>query len=143
MLEWTARPHVSEWWDSEETADDDARDFKAYIAYLGDEPIAYVQSYLAIDAGDGWWADQHDPTVIGMDLFIGDEENVGRGYGVELVRQFVDHVFADPTITRIQIDPSPDNLRAIRCYERVGFHRVRTVDTPDGPELLMHFDRKP
>jgi hypothetical protein len=37
----------------------------------------------------------------------------------------------------IQVDPSPTNARAIRCYEKAGFTRVGTVVTPDGPALLM------
>jgi aminoglycoside 6'-N-acetyltransferase len=35
------------------------------------------------------------------------------------------------------IDPSPDNPRAIRAYEKAGFEKVGMIDTPDGPALLM------
>jgi aminoglycoside 6'-N-acetyltransferase-1b len=40
-------------------------------------------------------------------------------------------------VTKIQTDPAPTNLRAIRCYEKAGFRKVGIVDTPDGPALLM------
>ncbi|MDM4436862.1 GNAT family N-acetyltransferase, partial [Klebsiella oxytoca] len=38
---------------------------------------------------------------------------------------------------KIQTDPSPSNLRAIRCYEKAGFERQGTVTTPDGPAVYM------
>jgi RimJ/RimL family protein N-acetyltransferase len=58
-----------------------------------------------------------------------------------MVRAFVAELFADPRVTRVQADPSPANGRAIRCYEKSGFRRVREIATPDGPALLMHRDR--
>ena len=32
----------------------------------------------------------------------------------------VELLFNDPEVTKIQTDPSPSNLRAIRCYEKAG-----------------------
>ena len=45
---------------------------------------------------------------------------------------WVELLFNDPEVTKIQTDPS-SNLRAIRCYEKAGFERQGTVTTPDGP----------
>ena len=39
-------------------------------------------------------------------------------------------LFNDPEVTKIQTDPSPSNLRAIRCYEKAGFERQGTVTSP-------------
>jgi RimJ/RimL family protein N-acetyltransferase len=58
-----------------------------------------------------------------------------------MVRAFVAKLFDDPAVTRVQVDPFPSNGRAIRCYEKAGFQRVREIVTPDGPALLMHRDR--
>ena len=52
-----------------------------------------------------------------------------------LVRALVELLFNDPEVTKIQTDPSPSNLRAIRCYEKAGFERQGTVTTPDGPAV--------
>jgi len=49
----------------------------------------------------------------------------------------VELLFSDPEVTTIQTDPSPDNPRAIRCYEKAGFRKVRTVTTPDGLAVYM------
>ena len=59
-----------------------------------------------------------------------------------MVRAFVERLFTDPSVTRIQTDPSVSNARAIRCYEKVGFRPVGEIDTPDGRELLMYCDRE-
>jgi RimJ/RimL family protein N-acetyltransferase len=106
---------------------------------LDGEPIGYLQSYQAVAGhAEGWWLDVDDPGVHGIDLFLADEARLGRGLGTRVVRAFVAHLFADPAITLVQADPSPDNARAIRCYENAGFRRVREIVTPDGPALLMH-----
>ena len=61
----------------------------------------------------------------------------GQGLGTKLVRALVELLFNDPEVTKIQTDPSPSNLRAIRCYEKAGFERQGTVTTPDGPAVYM------
>ncbi|HAI28376.1 MAG TPA: GNAT family N-acetyltransferase, partial [Thalassospira sp.] len=37
----------------------------------------------------------------------------------------------------IGIDPDPENERAIRCYEAIGFVAGREYETAKGPCLLM------
>ena len=44
-------------------------------------------------------------------------------------------------VTRVQVDPAPDNARAIRCYEKAGFRADSVIDTPDGKALIMYWDR--
>lgn len=36
-----------------------------------------------------------------------------------------------------ETDPSPDNPRAIRCYEKAGFVQQDVIATPDGPAVYM------
>jgi len=109
---------------------------------LGDEPVGYAQSYVALGSGDGWWEDETDPGVRGIDQSLARPELLGRGLGTELVTALVERLFADPAVSRIQTDPAPHNLRAIRCYEKAGFRRLRTIVTPDGPAEYMVRDRR-
>jgi len=104
-------------------------------------PIGYIQSYVAAEAGDGWWPDEHDPGVRGIDQFLADGDRLDQGLGSQMVRQFAQFLFKDPTVTKIQTDPKPGNQRAIRCYEKAGFQRIGVVATPDGPALLMAIER--
>ena len=79
-----------------------------------------------------------DPGVRGIDQSLANEHpQLGKGLGTKLVRALVELLFNDPEVTKIQTDPSPSNLRAIRCYEKAGFERQGTVTTPDGPAVYM------
>jgi aminoglycoside 6'-N-acetyltransferase-1b/aminoglycoside 6'-N-acetyltransferase-2 len=112
-----------------------------YIAYLDDTPIGYLQSYVVKDSGDGWWENETDPGARGIDQYLADPASLGQGLGTRMIRAFVDFLFQDPAVTRIQTDPSPDNPRGIACYHKVGFKDVGVVATPDGPALLMAITR--
>ena len=110
---------------------------RGYIATLDGRALGFIQSYVVKGAGGGWWEDETDPGARGIDQFLAEESELGKGLGTRMVRTFVERLFADPAVTKVQTDPDPRNARAIRCYEKAGFRRVRIVDTPDGPALLM------
>ena len=78
-----------------------------------------------------------DPGLRGIDQSIGEPELLGKGLGTLLVRALGDMLLGDPAVTMLQTDPDPRNLRAIRCYEKAGFRRVREIVTPDGPAVYM------
>ena len=151
LHEWLGRPHVAEWWRPTPSLAEVEAEFlpltgdrsttRAYVVLGDGRPIGYIQSYVALGSGDGWWPDERDPGVRGIDQFLANAEDLGRGLGGAMIRAFVERLFADPAVTRIQTDPSPANRRAIRCYEKAGFRAVREVDTPDGRALLMIQDR--
>jgi ribosomal protein S18 acetylase RimI-like enzyme len=114
---------------------------RPHVALLDGTPLGYIQSYVAMGSGDGWWEDERDPGVRGIDQFLADASQLGQGLGTRMVRSFVKQLLLDPAVTLIQTDPSPTNARAIRCYQKAGFRAVAEIDTPDGRALLMHADR--
>lgn len=149
---WLNRPHIVEWWGGERPTLAEvlahyrpevmaAERVTPYIAMRGDVPIGYAQSYVAMGSGGGWWENVTDPGVRGIDQSLADEALLNQGLGTQMVRALVDLLFRDPAVTRIQTDPAPHNLRAIRCYEKAGFRAVRRIVTPDGPALYMLQDR--
>lgn len=151
---WLRRPHVAQWW-GEEDGQRPFEDVRAryhplvmaaervtpYIAMLDDQPVGYAQSYVALGCGGGWWEDETDPGVRGIDQFLADGSMLGRGIGTRLVTALVDMLLRDSAVTRLQVDPDPANARAIRCYEKAGFRALRTIVTPDGPALYMSRSR--
>jgi RimJ/RimL family protein N-acetyltransferase len=120
----------------------DSSSLRGYIALAGGSEIGYIQSYVVKGSGDGWWPEEQDPGARGIDQFLADPARLGQGLGTAMVRAFVAHLFADPAVTRVQTDPAPDNVRAIRCYQKAGFRPVEEVDTPDGRALLMVIEER-
>lgn len=148
LHDWLNRPHIVEWWQGNRPTLQQVRDHylprvlarenvTPYIGLLDGKPLAYAQSYVALGAGGGWWEDETDPGVRGIDQSIAYPELLGRGFGTQLVRALVSLLFDNPRVTKVQTDPAPANLRAIRCYEKAGFRRVREILTPDGPAIYM------
>ena len=147
LHEWLGRPHVAQWWAPTPSVEEVTEEFtgfmqpggrlQGYIALEGSHDIGYIQSYVVKDAGDGWWEDEQDPGARGIDQFLANADQLGRGLGTAMVRAFVARLFEDPSVTRIQSDPDPRNARAIRCYEKAGFRALKEVNTPDGRALLM------
>lgn len=70
-----------------------------------------------------------------MDLFIGEEAYVDKGIGTQVVRQFSDALLEKGK--RVLIDPSVENRRAIRCYEKAGFRAVREAHDGTARCLIM------
>ena len=87
------------------------------------------------------WPDEDDPGVRGIDQFLADADRLGQGLGTQMVSEFVQFLFRDRCVTRIQADPSPANARAIRCNQKEGFRSLGLMTTPDGPAMLMVIHR--
>ena len=148
LAEWLTRPQVAVWWGDAETIDALRADYientdatRAYIAMLDGVPVGFMQCYVVMGSGGGWWEDETDSGARGIDQFLADADRLGQGLGRAMVRAFVEQLFVDPSVTVVQTDPHPSNLRAIRCYEAAGFVRVGIVQTPDGDALLMRCAR--
>lgn len=147
LHEWLHRPYVSEWWGDPGTYAEVERDYlpyttsdsttRGYIALLENEPIGFIQSYVVMGSGEGWWEQETDPGARGIDQFLCNPNQLGQGLGSAMVHAFVAQLFQEPAVTKVQTDPSPENERAIRSYQRAGFVAVGEVITPDGFALLM------
>ena len=145
---WLRLPHVAQWWGPADPLDELREDFlrggttRAFIARLGGEAVGFVQCYVVLGSGDGWWPDETDPGARGIDQFLAHQALLNQGLGRAMVRAFVAKLFEDPAVSVVQTDPSPDNPRAIRCYAAAGFEAVGEVVTPDGAALLMRCRRR-
>ena len=142
---WLAEPHVTKWWDDGPEASlaeireaMDSVETEPLIVELDGRPIAYIQSYDPHLEDGHPYQDQPFGTL-GMDVTIGIPDLVGKGHGSAIVRQFVDMLFEEGA-PRVVIDPHPDNLRAIRAYEKAGFRAFDTRSSIYGPALMMARD---
>lgn len=150
LTEWCSLDHVVEWWGGPRSVAslEEVHEkylprlgwdspVKCYIAELDDRPIGFIQSYAATSCEGGWWEGELDPGVYGIDQFLADGNSLGQGLATRMITAFTHNLLADPSVTRVQVDPSPQNARAIRCYIQAVFAPVQEIVTPDGPALLM------
>ncbi|WMJ22120.1 GNAT family protein [Paludicola sp. MB14-C6] len=57
-------------------------------------------------------------------LFIGEEENRGKGYGAEVMNLLVDYCFDYLNLNNVMLRVFSFNERAITCYKKVGFQEI-------------------
>ena len=114
--EWHQRSHVVRWWTVRETFEETEAHYlptidgtdptQHYLALLDGEPLGMVQTYLVSDYPDYAALIEEGEGTAGLDLFIGDEVQTGKGFGTEMIRGFVDEiVFARPETTACAADP--------------------------------------
>jgi len=144
IRQWLANPHVATWWGNPDeqfalvSADLLHQSMQQFIVALDDRPFAYLQCYDPNAwPNNGFGA--FPSGTRGIDQFIGEADMTERGHGSALIRAFVDDLLAAGT-PRVLTDPNEANARAIRAYEKAGFHKERPIGTPDGPALLMVCD---
>ncbi len=99
---------------------------RCMVVYQGKE-IGYIQ-YYPINTDTSNLSDyQGLKGVYGLDQFIGETEYWNKGIGTLLVTTMVDYLFNKKKASRIVMDPMTTNVRAIKCYEKCGFQKVRVL----------------
>lgn len=147
LLTWLESPHVKAWWDQDihwttELVKEKygsyvegykweqglKKPFQAYIITANDHPMGYIQSYNAYDfpREDNIPLENLPKSLAGLDFFIGEPRYLEKGYGSEILRQFLkEHI--DPIYEACFVDPDTRNIRAIRAYEKAGFKKIKPV----------------
>jgi aminoglycoside 6'-N-acetyltransferase len=121
MLAWLSSDHVKQWWDDgDDTLEkvalhygaeepDVARFILIKSTEAEERPIGYFQYYIV------------SQETIGIDQFIGEADHINQGIGTTAIRLFLERIVMRHKPQQVIIDPHPENQRAIRCYEKVGF----------------------
>jgi len=158
MHKWLNRAHVRKWYYDgrkptlkevkEEYLDrTEGRDpVLSYIIELDSEPVGHIQGYR-IESYSRYAkaVNLKQKNAVGVDLFIGEKEKLHKGLGRGIIREFLERIVfpvlgADYCI----IGPSPDNMAAIKAYEKVGFRYVKTIYNPEDrdKEYIMKLAKK-
>lgn len=91
-------------------------------------PIGYIQYYEVEEEEKEKYGYKDFPgTLYGMDQFIGETDFWNRGIGTLLVNTMVDFLTETKKADLIVMDPQAWNERAIRCYEKCGFKKIRLL----------------
>lgn len=140
-MKWAELPHVKNIWFKEgyepkemilEKVKGNGYDYP-FAIILNDKPIGYIQCvdlhcYYSThpDAKSTYYATEPEGTYC-VDVFIGEPSCLNKGYGSIIVKKFTNWLMHWPEVKKILIDPSTENKRAIRCYEKAGFVFIRTA----------------
>ncbi|GAB2768368.1 GNAT family N-acetyltransferase [Rhabdobacter roseus] len=111
------------------------------IAELNGRPLGFIQIIDPAEEETHYWGEV--PTNLrAIDIWIGEAEDLGQGYGTVMMQLALARCFADEHVTAVLIDPLESNTRAHRFYERLGFEFVekRTFDEDDC--LVYRLDRR-
>jgi aminoglycoside 6'-N-acetyltransferase len=147
LKHWDEQPHViasggedNDWeWESYLPQNPSWRE--ALIAELDERPIGFVQIIDAHEEETHYWG-AIAPGTYAIDIWIGEAEDLGQGYGTVMMRKALARCFAHPTVHTVVIDPLESNVRAHRFYERQGFVFLEKRRFDEDECLVYHCTRK-
>lgn len=151
LLKWLETPHVKDWWDPDarwtlELIENKYRNYvkgfkrlelqdcviekpiHAFLICIDDNEVGYIQYYSAHDfpREQGYEIEGLSDSLAALDIFIGEEEYLGKGLGPRIIKKFLSE-YVDPHYDACFVDPDTANIRAIRVYEKAGFNKIKTV----------------
>jgi aminoglycoside 6'-N-acetyltransferase len=89
--------------------------------------IGYIQYYhLTSEEYLEFGYDKQEITF-GIDLFIGEMEYWNKGIGFKALKLVIKMLEKEKKASRIAIAPQTWNARAIKCYEKCGFKKIRLL----------------
>lgn len=144
---WDTQPHViaggvdgDEWqWETELAKNFDWREF--LIAEIDSRPIGFMQIIDPLLEESHYWGESVEPNLRAIDIWIGEKDDLNKGYGTEMMRQAIEKCFAPPEVAAIIIDPLASNRDAHRFYERLGFKFVERRQFDDDDCFVYRLER--
>ncbi len=128
LRRWDEQPHVAasdpndDWqWEVELGRKPDWRE--QLIAEVDGRPVGFAQIIDPQREESRYWGDV-PANLRAIDIWIGETEDLGKGYGSRIMTLVLERCFADPSVTAVLIDPLAGNVGAHRFYERLGFRFV-------------------
>ncbi|MBP2241062.1 aminoglycoside 6'-N-acetyltransferase [Cytobacillus eiseniae] len=98
---------------------------KCIVEYDGNE-IGYIQFYLLNNEAKKEYGYLNE-IIYGTDQFIGEVAYWNKGIGTLLVSTIVTFLIEQKKADRVVMDPQSRNTRAIKCYEKCGFKKVKIL----------------
>ena len=136
LAKWLSTPEVLEYYEGRDNSfdlekvdrvfyDSADEDVKCVIEYEG-SLIGYIQ-YYELDEATKKVYGYETGKIFGIDQFIGEVSYWNRGIGTLLVTSMTAFLFENMEADRVVMDPQVKNARAIKCYEKCGFEKVKLL----------------
>lgn len=111
------------------------------IAEENKESIGFIQIIDPLLEETHYWGNVQ-PNKRAIDIWIGEEHNLNKGYGTQMMRLAINRCFSDHRVDGILIDPLKSNIKARRFYERIGFEFVEERYFNGTPCVVYEFRRE-
>jgi len=138
LKSWLQKPHIFKYWgdggltipDFIQFTSGQPSIFNHYFGYYLSEPIVFLMTSIAEEGGhlDKWR--EKEGTNLTLDIMIGDERFVGKGFGSHILQEFFEKKCQG--VSAILIDPELEHTQAIRVYEKAGFKPQGTYVPKEG-----------
>lgn len=146
LRSWDAQPHVVA-----ATGTDGAFDWEfelprtvswreMLIAEADGRPLGIIQIIDPAEEETHYWGDI-EQGLCAIAIWIGEERDLGRGFGTDMMRLALDRCFANPSVRAVLIDPLASNVRASRFYERLGFRPMKRRTFGDDDCIVYRLER--
>jgi aminoglycoside 6'-N-acetyltransferase len=143
---WDTKPHVVA-----ATGEDGAFDWEGelgrdprwreiMIAEENGRPIGIMQIIDPAEEESHYWG-EIESGLRAIDIWIGEEGDLGRGYGSEMMRLALERCFSNAAVGAVLVDPLATNFRACRFYERLGFCPVEQRAFGNDACIVYRLDR--
>lgn len=139
LYTWLGDADVNQWYDEgEHTLENYRHRFapepttRKYIFAIDGKSAGYLQTYWLHDepAYQEQLGLEHD--AVSIDMFIGAVEYRNQGWGSRVLRAALGQiVFGEMGAEHACINPVPENIRAVKSYEKAGFVQDRIVYVRD------------
>lgn len=145
LLHWDEQPHVIEsdpnddWnWEVELARDPDWRE--QLIAEVDGVPVGFIQIIDPVREDSHYWGDCQDG-LRAIDIWVGEESNLGRGYGTQMMTLAIERCFSERAVQAVLTDPLITNAGSRRFYERLGFRFIEERRFGDDDCAVYQLDR--
>jgi aminoglycoside 6'-N-acetyltransferase len=154
LHQWFQIPHVLQWYAREEKYTPEMIEEKYrkrindvsipnFIIYDQNRPVGYIQYYHVTEHLPEGIINYNHPLfnnfkpseLIGLDLFIADENYLHQGFGSEVLAMFID-THLNRKFKAVLVDPVKQNNTAISFFERNGFRHILSQDANHDLMLL-------
>jgi len=112
-----------------------------FIAEIDGRPIGAMQVIDPALERTHYWGTDCPPNLRAMDIWIGETDCLGKGYGTQMMTIAINRAFAAVEVEAIVIDPLNSNTDAHRFYERLGFRPIGRRLFDDDDCLVHRLDR--
>lgn len=155
FLKWMTDPETMKYWDGltvQFTYEKVAEKYKEHveenitqcIIEYKEKPIGYCQYYIMDETNADVPVDKFqlfaaaDDIVYGIDLFLGEVDYRNQGIGTACLKLLTGTLFEVYGADALMIDPKVHNLRAIRCYQKVGFQDLFVIPQRELQDGIYH-----